>query len=286
MADFSSADVSAVVCTMNSIKSIGPCLESLRSAGVGEIIVVDAHSSDGTRAAADALADVVVEDPGVGLGTARNLGIARTSLPLILNFGSDNVITREALERMVATLVESDLQGVSARTMVEGDDYLARSMNGWWSARFRAGSARVIGTPSLFRGALLRSDPFDATRQHSDDSDLCERWANAYGARFAISDAVVLEVGKNEWSEVLLRCRNYGFSDYETFSLGRESGWSFTRQAQSILHPARVDFVRPVTRMQPKDAVIAAPFLAAFATMRYVFWAGAAANRGHRGTGG
>ena len=261
---------------MNSIKSIGPCLESLRSAGVGEIIVVDAHSSDGTRAAAGRLADVVLEDPGIGLGTARNLGIARTSLPLILNFGSDNVITREALEGMVSVLVHSDLQGVSARTMVDGDGYLARSMNGWWSTRFRAGPASVIGTPSLFRGDLLRLDPFDTKRRHSDDSDLCERWTSAYGARFAITDAVVLEIGKNEWSEVLLRCRNYGVSDYEVFSLGRQRGWSVARQAQSILHPLRVDLIGPVSRMAPKDAVVAAPFLAAFATMRYWYWASAA----------
>lgn len=269
-------DVSAVVCSMNSIRSIGPCLESLRSAGVGEVIVVDAHSTDGTRSVATGLADVVLEDPGIGLGNARNVGIARTSLPLILNFGSDNVITREALERMVSTLVELDLQGVSARTMVDGDDYLARSMNGWWSTRFRAGPASVIGTPSLYRGDLLRSDPFDTSRQHSDDSDLCERWAIAYGARFAITDAVVLEIGKNDWSEVRLRCRNYGVSDHEVFSRGRTRGWSLTRQAQSILHPLRVDLVRPVTRMAPKEAMVTAPFLAAFATMRYWYWASTA----------
>ncbi len=46
-------DISAVVCTMNSIKSIHMCLQSLHNCGVGEIIVVDANSKDGTRQVID-----------------------------------------------------------------------------------------------------------------------------------------------------------------------------------------------------------------------------------------
>ena len=74
-------DVAAVVCTMNSGVSIRECLASLRAAGVGELIVVDASSSDGTREIALELADQVVDDPGIGLGNARNVGIAITTRP-------------------------------------------------------------------------------------------------------------------------------------------------------------------------------------------------------------
>ena len=56
------SEVSAVVCTKNSIASVGPCLQSLRNAGTGEIIVVDASSTDGTHALADSLADRVLQD--------------------------------------------------------------------------------------------------------------------------------------------------------------------------------------------------------------------------------
>ncbi len=89
-------DVSAVVCTKNSISGIERCLTSLRVAGVDQIIVVDAHSTDGTREVANSAADIVLEDPGMGLGNARNIGIARTTQPLILNMGSDNVMPPRA----------------------------------------------------------------------------------------------------------------------------------------------------------------------------------------------
>ena len=72
------ADVSAVVCTLDSISSIEACLTSLRAAGVGQLIVVDASSTDGTREVAEQLADEVVTDPRLGLGHARNVGIERT----------------------------------------------------------------------------------------------------------------------------------------------------------------------------------------------------------------
>ena len=84
--------VSAVVCTLNSISGIESCLLSLRNSGVGQVIVVDANSIDGTAEIAAQLADLVLHDTGSGLGNARNLGIAQSTGDLVLNMGSDNVL--------------------------------------------------------------------------------------------------------------------------------------------------------------------------------------------------
>ena len=42
---------------------------------MGEIVVVDASSTDGTRQVAEQLADPVLTDDGKGHGNARNIGI-------------------------------------------------------------------------------------------------------------------------------------------------------------------------------------------------------------------
>jgi glycosyltransferase involved in cell wall biosynthesis len=277
------ADVSAVVCTLNSISGIERCLLSLRQAGVSELIVVDAGSTDGTREIAETLADEVLDDPGIGLGNARNIGIAQTTGSLVLNMGSDNVMPPGELDRMIDTLDRLGVQGVSARTRIDGPDYLSQGLNAWREGRFRPGPAAVIGTPTLFIGELLRADPYDPARRFSDDSELCERWARDHGARFAISDATVLEVGKTSWDEIVVRCRMYGISDEEVFRMGRGEGWSVPRQVRSLLHPGRADFVEPTIRLArdhgPVEAAMRAPFLAAFAAMRYGFWARSAADR-------
>ena len=272
-------DVSAVVCTMNSISGIERCLVSLRDSGVGELIVVDANSADGTREVAARLADLVLDDPGTGLGNARNVGVARTTRPLILNMGSDNVMPAGQLQRMIDVLAEGGYQGVSAQTVIEGRDYPSRGLNAWRKGRFLVGPAAVIGTPTLFDGELLRTHPYDATRVFSDDSELCERWTAQFGARFAISDAYVTEIGKTSWEEVRIRCRMYGISDAEVFHHGREGGWSTVRQLQSLAYPARVDFLRPISNLPVREAVTAAPFLGYFTAARYAAWAKATLRR-------
>lgn len=265
-------DVSAVVCTKDSISGIERCLMSLRESGVGELIVVDAHSTDGTREVAQRLADRVLEDPGTGLGNARNIGIAATSLGLILNMGSDNVMPQGQLQRMIDALTTGGYQGVSAQTLIDGSDYPSRGLNAWRRGRFVPGPAAVIGTPTLFDGNLLRAQPYDAGRVFSDDSELCERWHREFDASFAISDAHVLEIGKSTWPEVLVRCRMYGISDNEVYRHGSASGWSIQRRAASLLHPVKVDLIQPLTRLPVVEAVATAPFLAAFAGMRYASW--------------
>ena len=273
-------DVSAVICTMDSISGIEQCLTSLREAGAGEIIVVDAGSRDGTAEVAQRLADLVLEDPGTGLGNARNVGIAQTTKSLVLNMGSDNVMPPGQLQRMIDALESGDLQGVSAQTRIDGDDVVSRGLNAWRAGRFVPGPAEVIGTPTLFRGDLIRAHPYDSSRVFSDDSELCERWARAFQARFAISDAYVTEVGKTTWPEVLVRCRMYGISDDEIFRRGRADGWSIRRQAESLLHPLKADLVTPIVRLPAPEAIANAPFLLAFTGLRYSAWMRTAAKRG------
>lgn len=265
-------DVDAVVCTMNSISSIEQCLTSLRETKVGSIIVVDARSTDGTREIADTLADTVLVDPGIGLGNARNFGIAETTRPLILNIGSDNIMPPGQLQIMINTLKLGDYSGVSAQTIIPGSSYLSRGLNFWRAGRFRPGPASVIGTPTLMRGELLRAAPFDPSARFSDDSELCERWTRDTGATFAISPAHVREVGKTSWNEVKVRAKMYGTSDADIFRKGSASGWTTNRKVHSLLHPVRADLMEPIRHLPLNQALTAAPFLSLFTGLRYRYW--------------
>lgn len=268
----SPSDVSAVVCTMNSIASIEACVTSLRVSEVGEIIVVDANSTDGTRGIADRRADMVLSDPGTGLGNARNIGIAQTSKALILNMGSDNVMPPGQLERMIQALEQGGYAGVSAQTRIGGTNYPARGLNAWRKGRFRPGPAAIIGTPTLFRGDLLRAHPYDPERTFSDDSELCERWQQQFGSTFAISDAEVAEIGKTSWPEVRIRARMYGISDHDVYRRGVQQGWSVDRRIRSLAHPLVADFLTPMRHLDLGQAIAAAPFLAGFTALRYRYW--------------
>jgi len=268
-----------IVCTRNSISSISRCLTSLRQVGVGEVIVVDAASTDGTRDVAEQFADTVLTDGGSGLGAARNIGIAASSRPLVLNLGSDNVLVEGCLEEMIECLVRGGYSGVSAGTLVEGSSYGARGLNAWRRGRFVPGPTNVIGTPTLFIGELLRRNPYNPQRAFSDDSELCERWIRDLDAGFAISDAHVLEVGKTSLREIRLRSRMYGESDYEVFTAGVRQGWSRRRICISLLHPLRVDVLTPLRNLPLSQSLAFSPFLLGFSALRYLSWAKKALRR-------
>jgi len=265
-------EVSAIVCTLNSISSIERCLISLRDAGVGEIIVVDGGSTDGTTEVAHELASIVLHDKGEGLGAARNIGIAHSTLPFILNMGSDNIMPSDQLPVMIATLEEHNLSGVSAQTIIKGSSYPTKGLNAWRRGRFQPGPAAVIGTPTLFRGDILRAHPYDPSRRFSDDSELCERWSREFNATFAISPAYVLEAGKTSWEEIRIRCKMYGISDDEVFRKGRSEGWSTYRSAKSVMHPLKADVITPLKNLDVKTSVEVLPFLIGFAGLRYFSW--------------
>jgi len=272
LSDITPPDVSAVICTMNSISGIKECLISLRDSGVGQVVVVDANSTDGTKEVTEEFADLVLRDSGQGLGNARNIGIAQTTGQLILNMGSDNVLPAGELQKMINYLHEGNFQGVSAQTRVAGENYVATGLNVWRTGRFPEGERPVIGTPTLFEANLLRSDPYDPSRRHSDDSELCERWTQNHNARFAISDAVCLELGKSTWSEVKIRAKTYGISDHEIYSHGSASGWGATRKLKSIAHPLVADLITPLKHSTVPEALRSTPFLTIFTGYRYLGW--------------
>ena len=271
MNKYSNSDVSVVVCTMNSISGIQECLASLREVGVGEIIVVDANSTDGTQEIASKLADKLLVDPGTGLGNARNIGIKESTGNLILNMGSDNVMPEHQLEKMIHYLEQGGFHGVAAKTQVIGESFCAQGLNSWRAGRFPEGERAIIGTPTLFLGDTLREHPYDPSRRFSDDSELCERWTKKFNAKFAISDAVVLEVGKTSWNEVQIRAKMYGISDQEVFMKNRGT-WSLARKTKSLLHPLTADFITPVQQLSLSQAPRSILFLAAFTSLRYASW--------------
>jgi len=264
--------VSAIVCTKNSISGIEQCLLSLRQSEVGQIIVVDANSNDGTIDIAIEFADLVLKDPGTGLGNARNIGIAHSTGDYVLNMGSDNVMPHGQLDLMIKALTDGGYQGVSAQTRIKGSGFVADGLNAWREGRFLPGPTAVIGTPTLFQGALIRQNPFKPEAIFSDDSELCERWRRDFGATFAISAAHVYEVGKISWKELKIRCHMYGISDYEIYQRGKANRWGVRRKLESMLHPLRVDFVTPVRNLPTPKAISCTPFLLTFTALRYSSW--------------
>jgi glycosyltransferase involved in cell wall biosynthesis len=263
-------DVSVVICTKDAVELLKKCLIALEGIDFHEVIVVDAKSSDGTADVAVGFGCKVLRDLGVGLGAARNVGLKAATGEFILNLGPDNTTSQKEVEMALQLLVSSSHSGVSFTTKVLGEAYLARAMNFWREQRFPSGPATVIGTPSLFFADVLKANPYDSTRNYSDDGELCDRLADL-GHTFAISEAECLEHGKTSLGDIVRTWRLYGGSDFEHYRQHLATGADWRKRYRSVTHPLRVELIAPIRR-SPAKSITFIPVLALLVIARYSGW--------------
>jgi glycosyltransferase involved in cell wall biosynthesis len=265
------SDLTAVVCTLNSENSLEKCLLSLVES-VDALIVVDGGSSDGTLVIADKYANLVLNDSGSGLGEARGIGLAQVKTDYILNCGADNVLSRKVVSKMLKILKSTPkVYGVSCQTVVEEKGYLGKVSNRIWKTRFTSGYTQMVGTPNIFRTQQLRRFGYSKSRGWSDDEEICIRMYREENALFEIIDDECQEIGQATLRRLIYRYFHYGFSDFEIFS-ARKKEWNFLRRVKSILHPFRVELLKPVVRLDVTDKFFCLPVMCLATLLRYAGW--------------
>jgi GT2 family glycosyltransferase len=133
--DYVMASVSFVILTKNSVRTIERCIEAITrvSEPVGEVVVVDGGSTDGTleviKRFSERLVIKILDDERRGLGFARDKGWRATTSPYIVMLDSDVVLEPLFVTEAIKVL-ESDqgLGAVSAklRPVVQEQGWLAR----------------------------------------------------------------------------------------------------------------------------------------------------------------
>lgn len=267
-------DVSVVICTKNAAKTIVECLKSIKKNNPKEIILVDAYSNDGTKELAQPYVTKIVEDPGLGLAMARNIGLDHTTGKYVCNVGPDNVLPKGTLKHCIDYLIRNNHVGVSTQTFMENADtsYLSHAMNLYKKARYYPGLRSVIGTPHLYITEIQKKYRFDDKMTWSDDSDLCLRLSKL-GYTFGIADTFVYEIGMESTSSIRTRWKNYGRSDFEYYSKYSKD-WMTKRKLWSLLHPLYSEFLLPLLskRLKLIEKLRALPFLFFITFIRYIYW--------------
>jgi len=267
-------DVSVVVCTMNAANTIVECLKSIKENNPREIILVDAHSTDGTQELAKPYITKEYEDPGLGLAMARNIGLEHANGKYICYVGPDNILQSGTLRYCIDYLNKHNHIGVSTQTIIKNSSssYLSHVMNLYKKARLFPGLRSVIGTPQLFISDILRKNKFDENMTWSDDSDLCFRLLQL-GYTFGIADTFVYETGTDNIVSVLRRWKGYGLSDFEYYRKYSRK-WKLKRKIVSFLHPFLSEFQGSLvsSRLKMKEKIEIAPFLLFITVLRYIYW--------------
>jgi len=117
--------ISVIVLSKNNAATLDACLSSIiKSDEEKEIIVVDAHSEDGTLRILQKYRGKVkvVYDEGKGIGIARNLGVQRATGEIICFVDADTVVSKDHFVRILNVFENSPKVGVITVGGIEKTD--------------------------------------------------------------------------------------------------------------------------------------------------------------------
>ena len=115
--------VTAVIPARNEAQSISPVIERC-APHVDEILVIDGHSTDGTRKIAINLGARVITDNGIGKGDAIRVGIAEATSDVIVFIDADGSHDPDDIPSMVQPILEDQADLVVGSRMLGGSDEL------------------------------------------------------------------------------------------------------------------------------------------------------------------
>ena len=146
-------DVTIVVPTRNSRRTVAACLESLRSQSHRSlVVVVDNHSTDDTLAIALEYADVVAI-AGPERSAQRNVGASLTRSPVVGFIDSDMVVGSD-----VAELAARALAAGAAAVVVPEQSF----GDGFWAEVRKFERSFYRGSDSVEAARFFRRDVFEA----------------------------------------------------------------------------------------------------------------------------
>ncbi|MCP4958326.1 MAG: glycosyltransferase [Actinomycetia bacterium] len=208
-----SFDISAVVPTFNSSRTIEACLRSLAlSEGVAvEVVVVDNHSTDDTAEIGRRLADRCIIC-GPERSAQRNTGVRFASAEFVAVIDSDMVLEPRVLALARKALLRD--RNVEAVVLSE------RSFGAGFFARCRAlGKDISIGNPLVEGARVFRRSTFidlggyDEDLHAGEDWDFSDRVEAAGGHIARVDEAVVWhDEGRVSLPRTFQKKRHYGRS--------------------------------------------------------------------------
>ncbi|MCX7722891.1 MAG: glycosyltransferase [Verrucomicrobiae bacterium] len=195
--------VSVLVASYNSAHTLRACLDSLARLNYPdyEVILVDDGSTDGTPDIARAYPQIkyIRHNENLGLGAARNTGIAAATGEIVAFTDADCRADEDWLYQLVGTLVQGEFAGAGGPNIPPPEDSAiatAVMASPGGPAHVLLSDREAEHVPgcnmAFYKHALLAVGGFDPVfRQAGDDVDLCWRLRQA-GFKIGFSPAAVV----------------------------------------------------------------------------------------------
>jgi glycosyltransferase involved in cell wall biosynthesis len=175
-------DVSVIVLTKNSARTLEKCLVSIERERPFEIIAVDGQSKDGTLSILRKHRIKVLSETeeGWGVGFSRQLGVKAAGSPYVMFVDSDAELSPGCIAILRDNIDIFGWVGIHAMLLLSSEDttYWQRAVHNLGvGLADRPGPRPHIGTcVAMFRRETVLEHPFDPGMKYAaEDADLCLR---------------------------------------------------------------------------------------------------------------
>lgn len=207
-------DVSVIVLTKNSARTLEKCLVSIERERPFEIIAVDGQSKDGTLSILRKHRIKVLSETkeGWGVGFSRQLGVKAAGSPYVMFVDSDAELSPGCIAILRDNIEEFGWVGIQPILLSNEDatywQWAAQKSDSGFNP---PGPRRHIGTcGGLFRRETVLKHPFDPRMKYAaEDADLCLR-LRKYGYIVGTTRAYAYHHYRRDFSAVAKQQFSYG----------------------------------------------------------------------------
>jgi len=175
--------VSVVILTKNSAQTISRSIESAlaQSRPPDEVLIVDGSSVDGTKDILGKYPVRIVEEPGLGFGHARNVGLNNASGDVIFFLDSDCYAELLWIDNALKALQDPEISAVTGPTLLWNKESMVARFLAFVRDRVEVSKeSRLVAIAptmnlALRKSVIQRIGMFDPTLVRGEDTDLTYR---------------------------------------------------------------------------------------------------------------
>lgn len=190
--------IDVVVLTNNCEKTLGLTLKSVvNNIPVARVIVVDGGSNDETLEIARRFADLIVDDGGKGIGTARNLALSLAETEIFAFIDSDVIITDGWFKSLIRHFV--DRKVICAEGFLIPFCPISRAIYNYYFSKL--GNSFATFSNTLCRTTTLRE--IGIPKLIEDEDRKARKRAEASGYRWVVDRNAIVHSFKSLWNWIV-----------------------------------------------------------------------------------
>lgn len=210
-------DISAVICNKNSIEFLKKTIPIYKKVNLGELIVVDGKSKDGSIDYLKNNKIKTISDNGKGLSYSRKIGVLNSTKKFVFIAGPDDLCDKKFFKKLCSNFEKNNYEAATVLLQINKPiTYWDRGLNFYFNYIRKPGPSKVIGTPTIFNKNIFRKISYNKNTYGCDDTDISEQLISN-NFKIGTFNIVCNQVNLNNLKNIYDKFKLYGVSDYNYY---------------------------------------------------------------------